>query len=256
MKNHYDIPMVLKLFKKNRTDQEADKARLEAFIDAFPGEYCGLTASNHITYSDGFCALMGLERISSFDDIQACLMPGDSAALEGLYERLFKHATTFTLQAETLTKTKIKITGSLGRDAHLKEKTTVLWVEKQTEEASEAVPEAASQDTEKHIVSDFADHAVDELQQVQTALNSIARPLWLRDTQQKIVWCNSTYAEYLGLEVGEVLAQQKEITSSSSRSKTKAKEEKLLVLSSPKKPSKPQALWKPEPAACFKASAS
>jgi len=210
--------MVLKIFQNNRKQQSVDTARLESFIDAFPGEYCGLSTNDQVTYSQGFCDLLGLKSISDFDDIQGSLMPGDSAALEGLYERLVKHETKFTLQAETLSNVKIKITGSIGRDSHLKEKTTVLWVEKQKEK-----PQPKK---EKNMTSDFADNAVDDLHQVQTALNSIARPLWLRNTEQKIVWCNSTYAQYLDMDMSDVISQQKEIASPSSRTKQKDKDQK------------------------------
>ncbi len=212
--------MVLNLFKKKHANHQAEKARLEAFLDAFPGEYCGLSEGDQVTYSQGFCSLLGLERVSDFDDIQGCLMPGDSAALEGLYGRLLKHGTNFTLDAETLSHTKIKITGSLGRDAQLTEKTTVLWIEKQSEEPPE------KEEKDSSIQSDFSNTAVDELHQVQAALNSIIRPLWLRDTDQRIVWCNSTYAENLSLSIDEVIDQQKEISSPPSRSKSKGKDAK------------------------------
>ncbi len=35
-----------------------EKERLEAFLNAFPGEYCGFHEDGSVAYSDGFCALL------------------------------------------------------------------------------------------------------------------------------------------------------------------------------------------------------
>ncbi len=205
---------LLKNFENNNASKKGEKSRLEAFINAFPGEYCGLNKDGSVAYSNGFCSLLGLSRVKSFTDIQACLEPGDSAALEGLHDRLIKHKTPFTLPVKTISGANLTISGTVGQDTGKSESIVVLWLQKQSLEkpAQEQPPpppniERRNQDS-------------GELLQVQTALNSIPRPLWLRDMQQNIVWCNTTYADYLGMSVGDIITQQKEIAAQALKKKT------------------------------------
>ena len=50
-----------------------EKARLEAFLNAYPGEYCGFHEDGTVAYSDGFRALFGLQKIENVEDIQSAL---------------------------------------------------------------------------------------------------------------------------------------------------------------------------------------
>ncbi|HPQ50426.1 MAG TPA: hypothetical protein PKZ89_01970, partial [Alphaproteobacteria bacterium] len=59
----------------------AEKDRLEAFLAAFPGEYCGFNPDGSLAYSSGFLDLLQLNTIRDFNDIQHALRPGDAAAL-------------------------------------------------------------------------------------------------------------------------------------------------------------------------------
>ncbi|MGB4057515.1 MAG: ATP-binding protein, partial [Alphaproteobacteria bacterium] len=58
-----------------------------------------------------------------------------------------------------------------------------------------------------------------------TALDAIPRPLWLRDQNQKIIWCNTTYADFLNTDVETALREQKEIAAQALKKKTIAKDE-------------------------------
>jgi len=82
---------------KNDGKSSREKARLEAFLAAFPGEYCGFASDGTIAYSKGFCDILGLENIKTLSDIQSVLPPGDAAALEGYFDRLEEKGQNFTL---------------------------------------------------------------------------------------------------------------------------------------------------------------
>jgi len=179
---------------------QQEKARLESFIDAFPGEYCALNKDETAIYSRGFCTLIGAQRIKNFADIQTRLTPGDSAALEGFYDRLAKHGTPFTLDAQTIEGKKITLSGARGQDSTKQKTTTMFWI--QNTPISQPPPKEEPTEPPS---------STNDLTQVQIALNSIPRPLWLRDTEQKIVWCNSTYAQYLDMSVQDIIRDQKEI---------------------------------------------
>lgn len=180
---------------------QAERARLEAFLAAFPGAYCGWAPDGSCAYSDGFCRIFGLKHVRAVADVQAKLMAADSAALESAFERLRKSGTPFTLKLRTLDeKRTLKMTGAQGRALEGSDRYDVLWVEDITEhdKALNSFSEASQQ-------KDM------ELRQMQMAMNSIPRPLWLRDAQQNLVWCNTTYAEFLNADPVEIVQAQKEL---------------------------------------------
>ncbi len=183
---------------------EAEKARLEAFLAAFPGEYCGFSPDGGAAYSSGFCDMLGLESIKKLMDIQNQLEPDDSAALEGLYDRLEKSGAPFSLhvQRHNNTEQTFKLSGSQGHDLQGGESYQVIWIEDITADVKNQEEKAEQ-----------SSNNLNELDQVQAALNSIPRPVWLRDAQQNLVWCNSTYSQYLGIEMEDIVSEQKELAS-------------------------------------------
>lgn len=197
---------------------EQQKSRLEAFLDAFPGEYCGLNKDGSVAYSEGFCALLDLENIRSIAEIQNALSPSDSAALEGMIDRLREHKIPFTITAKSLDNTKIfKFSGAQGTDIQGSEHYEVVWLEDITGQTQEQKDFAKQHETKES-----------ELAQVQIALNSIPRPLWLRDEEQNIVWCNATYTKYANMPADDVVTVQKELASSPSKKKTASNKPQYL----------------------------
>ena len=57
-----------------------EKSRLEAFLDAMPGQYCGFAQDGAVIYSTGFCRLLGLDTVKHLEDIQSKLATSDAAA--------------------------------------------------------------------------------------------------------------------------------------------------------------------------------
>jgi signal transduction histidine kinase len=194
---------------------QTEKARLEAFLDAFPGEYCGFAKDGSLAYSRGFCALLGQENIRALPDILSRLSPPDAQLLESLFSRLkntgIRFVQTFKSSDETRT---FKISGSRGHDLNGQDSYHVLWLEDISEEI-----------TAREKVSAEKDVKDSELSQVQVALNSIPRPLWLRDINQKIVWCNTTYAKYVNMNVAQVIAEQKELATQARKKKNPEEDE-------------------------------
>ena len=193
---------------------EAERARLEAFLTAFPGEYCGWSQDGSVAYSAGFCEILDVPGIKNFEDVHARLSPGDAAALEGLFDRLWNDGTPFTIIVKSQDeKRSLKISGSQGRDQKNQNHYNVLWIEDITDQANAQTAfalEAAQKDR--------------DLTNMSAALNSIPRPLWLRDEKQEIIWCNDTYAEFLNTSRDKVLKEQKEIGAQALKKKTATKE--------------------------------
>jgi PAS domain S-box-containing protein len=187
-----------------------EKARLEAFLAAFPGEYCGFSSDGTVAYSQGFCDILGLETIKTLSDIQSVLPPSDSAALEGYFDRLEETGANFTLITNNFDESKnYKFSGSQGRDLGAMERFDILWVEDITEE-SEAL---------KNFDKDRR-HQIREQKKYKEALDGMPFPCWLRDENQKIIWINNAYEKALDEKQETILEEQKEIAGTSRKSKS------------------------------------
>ena len=211
------------LTKLNIGNAASEKTRLEAFLAAFPGEYCGWTSDKTVAYSPGFCELLDIQQIETLTDIQSKLSPSDAAALESLFERLEQNAIAFTTHAKNHDGKKIfKIAGSQGRDTSGKERYNILWLEDVTE--SQSAREAYEHEAELK---------AEQLRQIDTAFQALPRPRWMRDKNGDLVWVNEAYSDALGLTINTILNEQKELPVSikktkNEKSKKTPKEKSLL----------------------------
>ncbi len=186
------------LFSSHRR-VKAEKARLEAFLSAVPGEYCGFSQDGSAVYSQGFCAALGLERIERFTDIQNVLSAEDGLALESFFVRLVQDGEDFRFDAVTHHDCALTLSGTRGADLSGADQFHILWLERKDEEA---------------------DYGFDFMQE---ALDALPYPVWLRDGDQRITWCNVAYAQMVGMAPSDIFAQQKEIVSVSRKRKPEEK---------------------------------
>ncbi len=179
----------------------AEKSRLEAFLDAVPGEYCGWAPDGTIAYSENFCKLLGLKDIGEIHDIQNALSPGDAAALEGMHIRLLEKGEAFTLNVRTSNKEKtLKLSGSRGKDLAGQEQFDILWLEDITE----------AQTNQKKLETHRGE-IESERDLLQAALDQLPAPLWMRSNQTDITWCNRAYAKIVDSSPATVIAEQREL---------------------------------------------
>lgn len=180
---------------------EAEKARLEAFLTAFPGEYCGFSSDDIVAYSGEFANMLGIKNITDFADIQHALRPGDDAALESCFRRLQDQGTKFSLKVRSANQKKLfRFTGSKGQDLKGEQHYEILWLE-----------DVTSFETELETARDAAQKAEDSLRKLQIALDSFSNPVWLRNQREEIIWANRSYAEILVTTPEKVLAEQKDL---------------------------------------------
>lgn len=192
----------------------AEKARLEAFLSAVPGEYCGWSIDGSVAYSKGFCDALGVSRIENFVDIQNRLSPDDSAACEGLFTRMKKDGVPFTMNVQDRACTKIlKLSGTLGRDLSGQDLFYILWLE-----------DITSLNTASQVMQEEQDHMRGEMERFQDVLDALPYPVWLRDKDQRIIWCNVPYAKMVQATPSEIIAQQKEIVSGKRKRKPSEKD--------------------------------
>lgn len=198
--------------EKSRLRKE--KARLEAFLSAVPGEYCGWANDGSIAYSQGFASALGTDALEGFVDIQNRLSPEDGASLEGLLVRLKQDGIPFTMNVQTRKEDKtLKISGTRGEDISGQDYFTILWLEDITalKSASDVLEE------EQQLLRS-------EMDNLQDSLDALPYPVWIRDKKHEIIWCNVSYAKMIDARPSEIVAQQKEIISSSRKRKPNEKD--------------------------------
>ncbi|HPF78441.1 MAG TPA: PAS-domain containing protein [Alphaproteobacteria bacterium] len=177
-----------------------EKDRLEAFLAAVPGEYCGFAKDGSVIYSAGFLALLGLEKLENIHDIQNALSTGDAAALEGMFIRLQEDEKKFSIDVETQDKKNIRISGSRGSALSGKERFDIIWIEDITE------------DNKKFLTLEKErDQSQQEIEKLQNTLDNIPRAVWIRDAQSNLIWCNKAYGKVVSNVTEKILAEQLEI---------------------------------------------
>lgn len=180
---------------------EAEKSRLEAFLTAFPGEYCGFSGDSIIAFSAFFPEMLGLKTVTDFTDIQQALRPGDDAALEGCFRRLQSTGARFSLKVRSTDQKKLlRFSGSKGQDLKGSENYDILWIEDVTEIENEI--ESAR---------DARADSEQSLRRLQATLDSFHHPVWVRNQKSEIVWCNRQYSELLITTPDAIISDQKEL---------------------------------------------
>ncbi len=176
-------------------------ARYEAFLDAVPGAYCGWAPDGTIAFSEGFCRLLDMDPPTTLQHVQNALDPGDSAALESLFQRLQDDGTPFTIAARTADREKtVRLSGKRGKALAEDVFFHILWAEDMTAATQEQATTAAR-------LKEMAA----EKDRLQTALDLLPVPAWLRDRKTALVWCNKSYAALVENSPAGVIAEQKEI---------------------------------------------
>ena len=175
--------------------------RLEAFLRAIPIEYCGWDSSGVQAMSPGFCALLGIEKVSSIQDIETALPAGDAAALEGLFDRLQQYGEHFEIGVNTTAGRKaLKVFGKRGVIHDGAQIFSVIWALDITDFA-----QAAMRGIE-------AVAAVEKREnELRSTLNALPFAVWVRNQKLDLTWCNKFYARAVDDTGAAVVADQKEL---------------------------------------------
>ena len=178
-----------------------EKSRLEAFLSAFPGEYCGFSAEGSAIYSANFLSLLNIQKLETINDIQNALGTSDAAALEGMFIRLQEKGKSFSMNVETQDSNKIFcLSGSKGEALNKQDSFDILWLKDITDE-----------NTKITSLQKNHDRAEQEIGRLQGALDSLPLPLWMRNSRTEIIWCNQAYGDLIGETPAKILIEQKEL---------------------------------------------
>lgn len=179
-----------------------EKARLEAFLSAVPGEYCGFAADGSVAYSEGFKTLLGLEAIGSIHDIQSALSTSDAAVLEGRFFAMKESGgKPFRVTVLSADGARIfRLSGSRGAALDGADAFDILWIEDVT-------------DAEKTLktLQQNLDAAEREARLRQSTLDTIPLPMWQRGADGSLQWCNRAYAGLMDITPAEAVARQQDV---------------------------------------------
>jgi PAS domain-containing protein len=180
-----------------------ERARLEAFLSAVPGEYCGFAPDGVAIYSDGFAAMLGLLQISTIHDIQGALETGDAAALEGFFYTLQEEDKAFSIVLQPLGPDDkiMRLRGSRGSALDGRDRFDILWLEDITDEVK------AQQMLQRTLGAAEAEAA-----RLQVVLDVLPVPLWMRAATGDLVWCNRAYGDLLDVSPSAAIGQQRELS--------------------------------------------
>lgn len=198
----------------------AERDRLEAFLAAFPGEYCGFNPDGSLAYSKGFLALLKLSKINGINDIQHALRTGDAAALEHCFINLKEKRQGFVLKVQTLDQTRIlRLTGGTGTALSGTDQYDILWVEDVTATERELEQKRAEQAKLDH-----------EIKKYYAVLGALTYPVWIHNAAGDVVWCNKAYGAILGMDPDLAVIEKKEVLFTTPKRKGKiGKPVKILV---------------------------
>lgn len=190
-------------------DLKSEKARLEAFLSAVPGEYCGWARDGSVAYSAGLCGLLSIPAVESINDILSALNTSDASALEGVFNRLQDEGTPFTMKVENSSRTRnFRISASRGYDLERKDSFDILWFEDITAQITDH--QKAMQKYEEQSL---------QLSLFEKAFNHFLWPVWIRDQDQKLIWVNTRYAEFMDSNFSTVIEEQKDLIPENAKSK-------------------------------------
>lgn len=182
---------------------QLEKSRLEAFLDAMPGHYCGFAADGAVIYSPGFCRLLGLDTVTNLEDVQAKLATSDAAALEGQWDRLERTGQGFTLNVRHAEREAmfLRLSGTRGIALDGRDQFDILWIE-----------DVTAQHTEQLALQQKWQAIEQEKSTFQGMLDRLPRLLWRRGAGSELQWVNRAYADAFGKDAQQIIAEQVEIT--------------------------------------------
>lgn len=180
----------------------AEKSRLEAFLDAMPGQYCGFAQDGTVIYSPGFCRLFGLESVTRIEEVQAKIATSDAAALEGQWDRLERTGQGFSLTARRADKDTLmlRLSGTRGIALDGRDQFDILWAEDITDQQSDMI-----------MLQQKMQQAEQDKTTFQGMIDAVPRLFWRRGPGSELQWVNRAYAETFGKEPPQIIAEQVEI---------------------------------------------
>lgn len=179
---------------------EAQQFHLHQILEQAPQAYASWTEKGDATISPLLPRWLGVPSIATIDDVIKALMPYDADAFDSLWQRLIRDGQPFSLRAKTVDEQRIFGIQAERRQGIDNDHFFVLWFTDLTG-TSRAAIEAQQEKT--NLQSLIHTHV--------QRLDAVPLPVWLRDGEGRIVWCNSAYAKMVESTMDAVVSNQIEL---------------------------------------------
>ncbi len=176
-----------------------DVARLEAFLSAFPGEYCAFAPDGHVIASPRLHDLLGIAQLASLADILKAFSSDQAAQIEVAFTRFQATGTPFQMQVTPRARPdmRYRLHTTRGQSGtHTPTAYDILWLEDITAAQRDLI---AAQDETARLQARVA--------ALEAAVDQLPFPVSLRGTDGALDWVNTSYAVLRGQMRGEVIAQ-------------------------------------------------
>lgn len=182
---------------------EALNSRLSALLEQSPQTYVAWPENGEKIISPQLYRWLGVHKIDTIDDVIQSLSDSDSASLEGLWQRLQHDGQPFSLRART--RDNMRVLGIQGekRLDEWGDTLVLLWFSDLTHTMTTANRAQAEKDALEQRTAEY-------LQRLET----LPLPIWVRDNEGILMWCNAAYAEMIDSTVQDVIGNQRELMGS------------------------------------------
>lgn len=184
-----------------------ENRRLEMFLRAIPWEYCGWNRRGTQAVSPGFARMIGASGIDTVMDIQNCLSGEDAAVLDERYAHLAEYGEPFQMETRLPADGRgsgrtLRLIGKRGQIPGMAgdEVFDVIWLQDITQDSEQMSD-----------VSEVLKSTESREKKWRDVLNALPFPLWLRNRDLDIEWCNKTYTAVLGEGAASIIAAQQEL---------------------------------------------
>jgi signal transduction histidine kinase len=180
--------------------QEAENSRLRQLLEQSPQAYAVWSDRGDSAIAPSLPRWLGTSRIQTVEDIIYALTPADAAALEGLWQRLDRDGQPFSLRAKIADESRVLGIQAERREGVDGEKLVIFWFTDLTHSMSNVT----KVQNEKNALEQ-------KLREQIHRLEAVPLPLWVRDQNGQLTWCNSAYAEMVESAPDDIVQQQHEL---------------------------------------------
>ena len=185
--------------RKNTRAKRSEKDRLQVLLDSAPGEYFAWSRDNDdFLYSPGFPRLFGQDTIASYNTLQESLEPFDAAAFETIFAQYKKDPRPCELIVETLNGRSLELLFRWGESSQYRHH--VIWGRDITKKQKD------HKTTQSEIETKTQD-----IQKYTQILDALPQPIWIRNKDGALTWCNKAYGALFEKNTEEILDAQKNI---------------------------------------------
>lgn len=203
--------MVISLNRQIRQNEQQSKQarliaeRLQAMLAVTPGGYCLFTPQGLLREAVRVPQILGIEKISHFEDIISGIK--DTTEFLASFRKLQLNGDAFTIQAQIAKSARpVQISGRRFRIGREGPQIDVLWFHDNPVAARAMEQQSAERDA-----------ALKQAQDIKTLFDALNFPVWARDPDLNLIFCNNAYAKIVDASIEDTLAQQHELVSQTAR---------------------------------------